>query len=103
MYGEHQRGNECQEFEAQLSDALDGTLDATAMARFQAHAAACENCGPMLVATRAGMSWLKSLPEAEPPRNLVRNILIATTGAESAEPARPAETVHPWRDRLRGW
>jgi hypothetical protein len=102
MYGEHQHGNECQEFEALLSDALDGKLEAPILARFHAHAAACDNCGPMLAATQAGMNWLKALPEAEPPLNLLRNILIATTGAEAAAPVRTS-AAPSWRDRLRGW
>jgi len=100
MHGGHQGEMDCTRFEALLSEALDGTLSGRTLAGFQAHAAACPDCGPMLVAVRAGMSWLKALPEAEPPRNLVRNILIATSGAEVA---RPATSASPWRDRLREW
>jgi Putative zinc-finger len=99
MDGEHQL--DCTQFEARLSEALDGTLSGPVLHEFQAHAAACADCGPMLSAAQAGMSWLKSLPEVEPPRNLVRNILIATSGAEAAAPARPVTSR--WLDPLRGW
>jgi hypothetical protein len=52
----------------------------------------------MLAAAQAGMSWLKALPEIEPPRNLMHNILVATSGAPVAAPIRQA-VVRPWR----GW
>jgi len=103
MYGEHQGGMDCTQFEALLSEALDGTLSEPVLAGFRAHAAVCADCGPMLAGAQAGMSWLKSLAEVEPPRNLVRNILIATSGAEAAAPARQAGPTSPWRDRLRQW
>jgi len=100
MHGEHPL--DCTRFEALLADALDGTLREPVLAEFRGHAAACTNCGPMLAAAQAGMSWLKSLPEVEPPRNLLRNILIATSGAEAALPALSAASS-PWRERLREW
>jgi putative zinc finger protein len=101
MEGEHQV--DCVQFEALLSEALDGALGKPALVEFRKHAAGCADCGPMLTAAQAGMSWLKSLPEVEPPRNLVRNILIATSGAEAATPARQAAAASPWRERLLGW
>jgi len=103
MYGEHQGGMDCAKFEALLSEALDGTLEEPVMAAFRAHAVTCPDCGPMLAAAQAGMNWLKALPVVEPPRNLVRNILIATSGAQAAAPARQAGLASPWQDRLRQW
>jgi len=103
MEGEHQGGIDCTQFEALLSEALDGALSEPDLADFRAHAAACADCGPMLAAAQAGMSWLKSLGEVEPPRNLVHNILIVTSGAQAAAPARQAGPTSPWRDRLREW
>jgi hypothetical protein len=99
MYGERQGEMDCTRFEALLSDALDNTLSEPVLAEFRAHAAACADCGPMLAAAQTGMHWLKVLPEVEPPRNLVRNILIATSGAEAA-PARQ-RAVSPWRVWMR--
>ena len=98
MYGEHQGEMDCTRFEGLLSDALDGNLSEPVLGEFRAHAATCADCGPMLAAAQAGMNWLKALPEAEPPRNLVRNILIATSGAVAATPARQ-RAISPWR----GW
>ncbi len=103
MYGEHKGGMDCTQFEALLSDALDGTLSEPVLAGFRGHAAVCKDCGPMLAGAQAGMSWLKSLAEVEPPRNLVRNILIATSSAEAAAHVRLAAPTSPWRDRLREW
>jgi hypothetical protein len=101
MYGDHQL--DCAQFEALLSDALDGSLSEPVLAGFRTHAAACADCGPRLAAAQAGMNWLKSLPEVEPPRNLVRNILIATSGAKATVPTREAAPTSPWRERLRSW
>jgi hypothetical protein len=101
MSGEIQHGMECHEFESRLSEALDGVLSAPEKQRFEQHAAACEQCGPMLAMARSGMTWLRSLEEVEPPRNLVRNILVATSGAKATE--RIERPAVPLGDRLRGW
>ncbi len=103
MYGEHPGGMDCTQFEALLSEALDGALSQPLLAGFRAHAAACADCGPLLAGAQAGMSWLKSLAEVEPPRNLVLNILIATSGAGAAASLRQASPTSSWRDRLRQW
>ncbi len=102
MSGEIQHGMECHEFESRLSEALDGVLSAPERQRFEQHAAACEQCGPMLAMAQAGMTWLRSLEEVEPPRNLVRNILVATSSAEAAERVERPSSV-PLGERLRGW
>src|SRR5262249_1659532 len=54
-------------------------------------------CGPLYTHAREGMLLVRSLPEVDPPRNLVHNILAATSlaeaqaqAAEKAEPAKPA-------------
>jgi len=100
MDGQHQV--DCTQFEALLSEALDGTLSQPTLAEFRKHVAACADCGPMFSAAEAGMHWLQALPEVEPPRNLVRNILIATSGAEARVPARQAATS-PWKERVLDW
>ncbi len=98
MDGKTQNGMQCIEFEALLADAIDGTLEPQRMAAFDAHAAGCPECGPLLAETRAGLAWMKSLQEAEPPRNLVHNILVATTGRQAAEER--AAVRRSWWDRL---
>ena len=102
MTGKTQNGMQCIEFEALLADALDGTLDSQRMSQFQGHAAGCPDCGPLLAESRAGLQWMKSLQEIEPPRHLVHNILAATTGAErrTADAAAPAGWWQRLRDQL---
>lgn len=73
-------GMQCAAFEALLSDALDGTLIGVTLEEFQGHARHCAVCGPLYQEAEAGHRWLKSMAEVEPPANLVRNIMLATTG-----------------------
>jgi hypothetical protein len=101
MDGKTQNGMQCIEFEALLADALDGTLEAPRMAAFQAHAHGCLDCGPLLAQARAGLAWMKSLQEIEPPRNLVHNILAATTGREAAEERAAAR--RSWKQWFGDW
>ena len=46
-----------------------------------------------------GMHWLKGLDEAEPPRNLVHNILAQTIGAATSSrgPQWPRRAKAGWR------
>jgi hypothetical protein len=80
MAGENKNGMHCVEFDALLSDALDGGLKGQKLESFQSHAASCAVCGPLLADAKAGQNWLQSLAAVEPPADLVRNVLIATTG-----------------------
>ena len=79
---------ECAEFEALLSDALDGDLmdkdgrmSAARQESFEAHRRVCAVCGPLFEDVQAGHRWLRALEEVEPPAHLVHNILAATSGA----------------------
>jgi Putative zinc-finger len=84
MAGERQKSDMvCAEFDALLSDALDRILTGAKLQNFQAHAASCAVCGPLLKDAEAGRSSLKLLEEVEPPVNLVSNILVATTGLQT--------------------
>ncbi len=91
----------CAEFEALLAEALDGVLSTAVRERFEAHRAACAECGPLYADAARGLNWIKSLEEAEPPRNLVRNILIATSGRAKAREV-AAEPKSAW-SRMREW
>ena len=102
MNGETQHGMQCAEFDALLSEALDGTLSNGTMASFEQHKGACATCGAMFAEAEAGLKWLTTLDEVEPPSNLVHNILAVTSGK--------AETVHaevtakpPIWNRVRAW
>jgi len=92
---------ECSEFEALLAEALDGALAPQFREDFEAHGHACSNCGPLWAETLEGMRLLQSLEEAEPPKNLVHNILAVTT----MKPTRAESAAEPvaggWLGRLR--
>ena len=91
---------QCSEFEALLTDALDGILKGGGLLRFQSHRQSCALCSVMFAEAEAGKTWLHALEEAEPPRNLMHNILAATSGVESARV--PAAQSSPWAERIFG-
>src|SRR4051794_20967027 len=102
MSGETKYGMQCTEFDALLADALDGSLSGGKMAEFSRHKNECATCGAMFAEAEAGLNWLETLDEVEPPRNLVHNILAATSGV--TETARSVETTkQPMWDRVRTW
>ncbi len=97
-------GMQCSEFDALLSQAIDGTLSGERLTAFEAHGRVCQLCGPLLSEAEAGHGWLKALEEAEPPANLVTNILLRTSGVVTSRShvATGATTV-TWMDRVREW
>jgi len=95
---EGKSGLSCAEFDALLTDALDGVLSSVSKQRFDAHRQQCPTCAPLFRETEAGMSWLHVLEEVEPPANLVHNILAATTIQTSAAIA--AAPKLGWKQRL---
>ena len=104
---------QCGEFEAILADALDqdtasaeseagnSVLSEEAMEAFEAHGRSCQICGPLLADARQGMLLLRSIEEIEPPKNLLHNILAATTMAEAGVTASEGETSQSSLDRMR--
>jgi len=81
---------QCADFEALLPDALDGVLQGASLESLQAHGRACNVCGHMLAEAEAGLHWLKSVKEVNPPTNLLHNILAATSGMpETVAVAKP--------------
>jgi Putative zinc-finger len=105
MAGETKHGIECSQFEALLSEALDGQLSGSRKETFEAHGKVCPVCGPLFADARAGQQWMQSLEEVEPPAHLVHNILAATTGISSARLHEAAPTVRttPLGERVREW
>lgn len=89
---------QCSEFDALLSQAIDGTLSGERLLAFEAHGSECKLCGPLLEEAEAGRSWLKALKEVEPPLALVNNILMATTGLV---PARDRAARETWLGRVK--
>ena len=102
MSNGNQNGIACSQFEALLAEALDGALPQQIRPAFEAHSQSCPNCGPMLAEAREGMMVLAGLGEVEPPRNLLHNILAATTMGEGrAKQTAPAPVVQQgWLGRL---
>jgi hypothetical protein len=103
MAGQQDNRMQCSEFDALLSQAIDGTLAGERLEAFEAHGRVCKLCGPLLQEAEAGRGWLKSLEEVEPPADLVTNILLRTTGIESARHAARKLVPASWMDRVRGW
>src|SRR5437868_10467566 len=81
-----------------MTDAFDGLLSPASQRGFDAHRQQCATCGPLFREAEAGMAWLRTLEEVQPPGNLVRNILAATTVQTSA--ALAAAPKMDWKQRL---
>jgi hypothetical protein len=79
----------CDQFEAQLSDYLEGHLQPSDRAAFEAHAESCPECAPLLASVRTLMTEFQSMEEVELPPRLVYSILDKTLG--------PRETVTGWQ------
>ena len=79
----HEKGSlPCEEWEALLADALDGTLAAEDAAVFTAHGNDCPMCAEMLAQAKQGQEWMRFLQEEPPaPADLVSKILGRTSGA----------------------
>lgn len=106
MPGETNKAMQCSEFDALLTEALDGTLAGDKLDRFHAHANACSVCGPLFAEIDAGRRLLQSLEEVEPPAHLVHNILASTTGLDTTRmhvPGRIAPAQPSWLDRIQQW
>lgn len=88
----------CAEFDVLLNDALDGTLAISSKRRFDFHKQQCPTCGPLFAETSAGLNWLGTLEEIEPPANLIHNILTATS-AHTKEALAFAPKMG-WKQRL---
>jgi Putative zinc-finger len=96
-------GMNCNEFDALLTEALDGLLTGAELDRFQAHAGTCKACGPLLAEAEAGRNWLKGLTEVEPPASLVANILASTTGVDTQRLRATVRAPQPrisWLERV---
>jgi hypothetical protein len=108
---------ECAEFEALLSEVIDGeslyngqrdgqlTSARKNNEKFDAHRRVCAVCGPLFAEVQAGRQWLRSLEAVEPPAYLVHNILAATSGVVSTRTlaAVPGGRTTPLAERMREW
>ncbi len=113
MNKDFKNGLQCSEFEAMLADALDwdGTpgaaetgvsvLTAEGRQAFDAHGRSCQLCGPLLAEAQEGMRLLRSMDELEPPKNLLHNILAATSMKEARAEAPAGEASKGWLESVR--
>jgi hypothetical protein len=101
MNEDFKNGMECSEFEALLADALDNAIAADSRTAFDEHGRSCAVCGPMLAEALEGMVMVRGLAELEPPKNLVHNILAATSRKEATAEQIAEEAKLGWMDRLR--
>jgi hypothetical protein len=117
MKRDPQNGLQCSQFEALLADALDASAEAGVSPKagaetgstlppairdaFEAHRQSCADCRASFAEALEGMLLLRAIPELEPPKNLVHNILAATSQAEVQAPA-AAQGVQraAWAQRL---
>ena len=87
MNGDQKFEMQCSEFDALLTDALDGLLQGDRLVKFERHTAQCTACSLLFQEAKSGFDWLHALDEVEPPLNLVHNVIAATTGAETVSGA----------------
>ena len=64
----------------QLADLVDGTLDEDDLAGVHAHLDGCASCRADLAHATAGREAVRSLPQATPPADLHRNVVVAAGG-----------------------
>jgi Putative zinc-finger len=79
----------CDQVEAQLSDYLDGLLQAPEHKAFEEHVEQCAQCEPLLASVRSLVVGMHAMDQLETPPRLVYNILDKTLG--------PRETVSSWQ------
>jgi hypothetical protein len=97
---DHKSEMQCAEFDLLLADALDGALSGAQATRFEQHKTACAKCYDLFAETKAGLEFLNTLDEVEPPRHLVHNILVATIGVSeqaSVVETEAAPVTSPWQ------
>jgi putative zinc finger protein len=92
----------CEAWEAMLTDALDGTLDARDAEAFEAHSTRCAaGCSELLEEAKRGSEWLRFLHETpEAPQGLLEKILADTAGLSEVPPMTASGAValprQPW-------
>jgi anti-sigma factor RsiW len=79
----------CDQIEVQLSDYLDGLLQETERATFDAHVVSCPQCAPLLASVTSVVGEMRAMGQLEVSPRLIHAILDQTLG--------PRETVSAWQ------
>jgi hypothetical protein len=82
----------CDLTEARLSDYLEGLLQDSERAAFEAHANSCVDCAPLVASVRSLVGGMHAMEELEAPPRLVYAIMDKTLG--------PRESVTGWQGFL---
>lgn len=85
MSGEGKSEMACAEFDALITESMDGTLNGERRERFEQHKSNCAVCQALFAEVKSGLAWLDEMEDVVPPTMLVRNILAATSGAAQRE------------------
>lgn len=104
----------CSQFEALLAEAFDDEGQGVAAPgttapgfttktreAFEAHRLSCATCAVLFSEAQEGLLLLRNLEEVEPPRNLVHNILAATSRVEHSATASPQAAAAGWWQRTK--
>jgi anti-sigma factor RsiW len=75
----------CEQIEARLSEYVDRLLTAEERRGFEAHAASCARCAPLVARVSGLVSAMHHLEPIEPPMGLERRIIEATLGARATK------------------
>lgn len=86
----------CLQTEERLSDYLEKALTPDELRAFEAHAAGCASCQPMVQMVQHAVARMRELEEMEPPAHLKQRILDSTIG-----PRKPAREWSGWLQWLR--
>jgi len=91
---------DCEEFEAFLTDYLDGFIAANVFHRWERHAAVCDDCTDLPGAVVRSLAALVNykLEELPVPFGLHERIMQATLGGERVRAAKPS-----WSSRVQDW
>jgi hypothetical protein len=100
MNKDFKNGMACSEFEALLADALDDALAAGKRQAFDQHGKSCPVCGPLFAEAWEGMLMLQGIAEVDPPKNLLHNILAATSRKQEEAEAKGEVEKAGWLERL---
>ena len=74
----------CSEFEIQLCEYVDGTLDQTRRREAEEHASGCKLCAALMADSALAQQFLERVEPPEAPPELVTSILYRTRHARSA-------------------